>query len=153
LNTPTSTGDQMDTNKKIREYISAFADGELPDADLELAMAALRERDGRDAWSLYHRIGDALRAEPDAPDLSAGFDACLARKLDAEPLPLRRGAARPAAPTDALSRIAPTVAAAVDAVNGSKLSVQPAQAVSAVLAPGASNELPGADAGSSAKRL
>ncbi|MGH8853185.1 MAG: sigma-E factor negative regulatory protein, partial [Telluria sp.] len=67
----------MDTNKKIREYISAFADGELPDADLELALAALREADGQHAWGLYHRIGDALRAEPAPPELSPGFAARL----------------------------------------------------------------------------
>ena len=68
-----ATGKKMDTNKKMRDYISAFADGELPDADLELALAALREADGREAWRLYHEIGDALRAEPAASSLSPGF--------------------------------------------------------------------------------
>ena len=46
----------MDTNRKIREHISALGDGELPEADLELAFAALQEPGGREAWDLYHRI-------------------------------------------------------------------------------------------------
>ena len=58
----------MDTNKKIREHISALGDGELAEADLELAFAALQEPGGREAWDLYHRIGDVLRAQP-VPDL------------------------------------------------------------------------------------
>jgi sigma-E factor negative regulatory protein RseA len=161
LNTPTATDEQMDTNKKIRETISAFADSELPEADQELALAALREADGRDTWSLYHRIGDILRAEPGAADLSPGFEACLAAKLDAEPLPLRRGAAKPALPTDALAAIAPTVVAGVDSVNGAKMAVQPAQSAQPVtaLAPGAPHdggphEGAAAEAGSArAKRL
>lgn len=111
----------MDTNKKIREYISAFADGELPDADLELALAALREPDGRQAWDLYHRIGDALRSEPGEAELSAGFAARLAASLDAEPLPLRRGAGRPPTPADELAAIAPSVVAGAEVLNGSKL--------------------------------
>lgn len=126
MNTPTSAGTQMDTNKKMREYISAFADGELPDADLELALAALREPDGQAAWELYHRIGDALRDEPGASSLSPGFAARLAGKLDAESVPLRRAAGKPASSTDALAVIAPAVAAGADAANGSKLAVAPA---------------------------
>ena len=83
----------MDTNKKIREHISALSDGELPDADVELAFAALHEADGRQAWELYHHIGDVLRAQP-SPDLSSEFQAKLAARLAAEPLPLRRAASR-----------------------------------------------------------
>jgi len=79
----------MDTNKKNREFISALSDGELPDIDLELAMAALDGPDGQQAWGLYHRIGDALRAEA-TPDLSPGFSERLAARLAAEPLPGKR---------------------------------------------------------------
>lgn len=111
----------MDTNKKIREYISAFADGELPDADLELALAALRDADGRQAWDLYHRIGDALRSEPGQAELSPGFAQRLAGRLAAEPVPLRRGAGRPATPADELAAIAPSVVAGADILNGNKL--------------------------------
>jgi sigma-E factor negative regulatory protein RseA len=73
----------MDTNKKIREHISALKDGELSESDLELAFAALHSEDGRQAWEVYHRIGDVMRAEASA-DLSLGFTARLAARLDAE---------------------------------------------------------------------
>jgi sigma-E factor negative regulatory protein RseA len=90
----------MDTNKKNREYISALMDGETPDADQELAMAALGGPDGQQAWDTYHHIGDILRAEATA-ELSPGFAERLAARLVAEPLPNKRtaGAAEPAAGT------------------------------------------------------
>jgi len=127
-----ATGKQMDTNKKMRDYISAFADGELPEADLELALAALREADGREAWRLYHEVGDALRAEPVSSELSPGFAERLAARLAAEPTPLRRGAGRAALPTDALARIAPGVVAGADAANGAQVV---AQSVTTLAAP------------------
>jgi sigma-E factor negative regulatory protein RseA len=79
----------MDTHKKIREHISALSDGELSAADLELAFAALQAADGQLAWNSYFRIGDVLRAQA-TPELSDHFDAALASRLDAEPLPIRR---------------------------------------------------------------
>jgi len=85
----------MDTNKKLREHISALKDGALPEADLELALAALQGSDGRQAWELYHLIGDSLRDAPAhaaAPALSPAFRARLAERLAAEPPPLRRAA-------------------------------------------------------------
>ncbi|WP_075792290.1 sigma-E factor negative regulatory protein [Massilia putida] len=82
----------MDTNKKNRELISALSDGEIPDGDQELALAALDTPDGEQAWALFHHVGDVLRAAP-APDLSPGFAEKLAARLDAEPLPAKRGAA------------------------------------------------------------
>lgn len=124
MNRPTATGYQMDTNKKIREYISAFADGELPDADLELALAALREADGQQTWDLYQRIGDALRGEPVGAELPPGFALRLADRLAAEPTPLRRGAGRPATAADALAEIAPAVVAGAESLNGSKMAGQ-----------------------------
>lgn len=81
----------MDTHKKIREHISAFADGATPDADVELALAALQSEDGRRTWALYHTIGDVLRADPGA-SLSAGFGAGMAERLAQEPLPGKRAA-------------------------------------------------------------
>ena len=87
----------MDTNRKLREHISAFKDGELPDADVELALAAMHGSDGQLAWSLYHLIGDTLRQTDGAgaatvplPGLSPAFGARLAQRLAAEPLPVRR---------------------------------------------------------------
>lgn len=74
----------MDTHKKLREHISALADGELSDSERELALAALATPTGQAAWRAYHLAGDALRAVPDA-GLSAQFDARLAARLAAEP--------------------------------------------------------------------
>ncbi len=92
----------MDTNKKNREYVSALMDGEIPESDLELAMAALGGQDGQQAWDTWHRIGDVLRAEAGA-DLSAGFSERLAARLAAEPLPSKRSAtAADAAATTAI---------------------------------------------------
>src|SRR5206468_6944596 len=81
----------MDTNKKNREVISALSDGALLDIDQELAMAALDGPEGQQAWELYHRIGDVLRAEA-TPDLSPDFTERLAARLAAEPLPAKRAA-------------------------------------------------------------
>lgn len=81
----------MDTNKKNRELISALCDGEIPDVDQELALAALDTPDGRQAWERFHQIGDVLRADP-APDVSPGFAERLAARLAAEPLPGKRAA-------------------------------------------------------------
>ena len=82
---------QMDTQKKIREHISALSDGELATSDLELAFAALRAADGEQAWNTYHRIGDVLRAQA-TPDLSDDFAERLAARLAGEPSPARRAA-------------------------------------------------------------
>jgi sigma-E factor negative regulatory protein RseA len=79
----------MDTQKKMRQHISSLSDGEQPDADLELALAALQSDDGQQAWHTYHRIGDVLRAQA-TPELSDGFADQLAERLRAEPAPGKR---------------------------------------------------------------
>ena len=76
----------MDTQKKMRELVSALVDGEISDADLELAFASLMSPEGQQAWATYHQIADALR-HPDTPSMSDDFTARLAARLDAEPLP------------------------------------------------------------------
>jgi sigma-E factor negative regulatory protein RseA len=81
----------MDTDKKLREHISALADGELPDSERELALAALDSEAGRAAWQAYQLTGDVLRATAGA-ELSDGFKARLAARLAAEP-PHQRAAA------------------------------------------------------------
>lgn len=101
----------MDTNKKLREQISAMKDGALPEADLELALAALQGSDGRQAWDLYHLIGDTLRDAPEltpAPALSPDFRARLAERLAGEAPPLRRAttAAEPTGLAAVLARSA-----------------------------------------------
>lgn len=73
----------MDTDKKLREHISALADGELPDSERELAFAALDSEAGQAAWRAYHLTGAVLRATPGA-ELSDGFSARLAARLAAE---------------------------------------------------------------------
>lgn len=101
----------MDTNKKLREQISALTDGALPDAELELALAALQGSDGRHAWDLYHLIGDSLREESASattPSLSPNFRARLAERLAAEAPPLRRAAVN-TLPTGLAAVLAKTV--------------------------------------------
>lgn len=80
----------MDTSKRLRENISALADGELPDSERELALAALAGEDGRAAWRAYQMIGDTLRADASGT-LSDDFAARLGHRLAAEP-PLAGGA-------------------------------------------------------------
>lgn len=74
----------MDTDKKLREHISALADGELPDSERELVLAALDTGAGQAAWRAYHLIGGVLRGAA-AGDLSDAFSAGLAARLAAEP--------------------------------------------------------------------
>jgi sigma-E factor negative regulatory protein RseA len=95
----------MDTNKKIREHISALGDGELSASDLELAFAALHSEDGHQAWEVYHRIGDVLRAQA-SPDLSPGFSERLAARLAAEPDHGKRQGATPAEQDSAPAQVA-----------------------------------------------
>ncbi|MBA5608353.1 sigma-E factor negative regulatory protein [Duganella sp. FT3S] len=85
----------MDTSKRLRENISALADGELPDGERELALAALAGEDGRAAWRAYQMIGDTLRADASGA-LSDEFAARLGHRLAAEP-PLAGGAPAPLA--------------------------------------------------------
>jgi sigma-E factor negative regulatory protein RseA len=75
----------MDTNDMNQEQISALADGELNDTQIDTAMAALRQPAARDAWETYHQIGDVLRSEEMGISLSAGFAARMAARLEAEP--------------------------------------------------------------------
>jgi len=102
----------MDMTKKTRELISALCDDEIPEADQELALAALDGEDGRQAWDLYHRIGDGVRAADalraaSVPDPSPGFTSRLAERLAAEPLPGKRtGAGDGADPTAQLGAVA-----------------------------------------------
>lgn len=76
----------MKTMNMTREQISAFADNELSDGHLDIALSALRQQDGRDAWNLYHQIGDALRSDDLNAQLSTDFSAKIFARLDAEPI-------------------------------------------------------------------
>lgn len=75
----------MNTTNMTREQISAFADNELSDGHLDITLAALRQQDGREAWSFYHKIGDALRSDDLNLQPDAAFTARIFASLDAEP--------------------------------------------------------------------
>lgn len=72
----------MDTLKSLHENISALADGELPESELELTLAALNDPDARLAWQAYHLIGDVLRCAEPRPGLD--FAARVAARLAAQ---------------------------------------------------------------------
>jgi sigma-E factor negative regulatory protein RseA len=76
----------MKTIEMSREQISAFADGELVEAHIDLALAALRQPEAQRTWDLYHQIGDTLRSEEMAFSLSDDFAAKMSARLAAEPL-------------------------------------------------------------------
>ena len=103
-------GPIMDTHTRLHETISALADGELPASELELAFAAVDTPSGRQAWEAYRLIGDALRSEQCGHVLSAQFDARLAQRLAAEPMP-----DGPVAQAEPLPPLSATVVPAGDA--------------------------------------
>jgi sigma-E factor negative regulatory protein RseA len=75
----------MDTKNTMQENISAFADGEGEEGQIEAVLAALRTPEGKAAWEDYHRIGDALRSDDMAFALSDDFTSKLMARLDDEP--------------------------------------------------------------------
>lgn len=81
----------------MRERISAFADGELPDEQIDQVLGDLNTPTGRAFWHACHSTREALKGSGllPAPDLSAGFDARFAARLANEPTVM---AARPSAP-------------------------------------------------------
>jgi sigma-E factor negative regulatory protein RseA len=114
----------METKNMTQERISALLDNELPDEQLNLAFAALRQAEGLAAWDVYHQIGDVLRSDDMAHEFSSDFNARLMARLEAEPTivapqpqmqpQLQPMAAAGGARTRALRRFAaPTVVAAV----------------------------------------
>lgn len=76
----------MNTKEMTQEQISALADGELSSAYVDMALAALRQTEGRDTWDVYHQIGDILRSDDMALKMSSDFSARIAARLDAEPI-------------------------------------------------------------------
>ncbi len=89
----------METKDMTQEQISALLDSELGDAYIEVTLASLRRSEGRATWDVYHQIGDVLRSEDMAHELSGGFTAGLLARLDEEPpilAPPKQGGAQPA---------------------------------------------------------
>lgn len=83
----------MNTKTSMQERISAFADGELAESEVEIVLKDLQTPAGRAAWDEYHRIGDLARSEDMNVPLSAGFSARMAARLEAEPTILAPAAA------------------------------------------------------------
>jgi sigma-E factor negative regulatory protein RseA len=103
----------MNTNL-TREQISAFVDNELPDAHIDVALAALRRDEARETWNLYHQIGDALRSDDLNVRISADFNARMFARLEAEPTIIAPAAAPAQKPYRRLAM--PGMAAAAVAV-------------------------------------
>lgn len=75
----------MNTKIMTQEQISAFSDGEIADSHVELVLASLRQDESRATWDAYHHIGDVLRSDEMAFDLSSDFSARMAARLEKEP--------------------------------------------------------------------
>lgn len=78
----------MNKNLKQREHLSALADGALHGDELAQAFDLAQQPEGREAWHLYHLVGDVLRS----PELASGTDSRdflsrLRQNLAAEPAP------------------------------------------------------------------
>ena len=71
---------------QIREQVSAFLDGELPNSETELLLKRLtRDPELRESFGRYALIGEGLRGGSQAR-LSRGFPARVNRAIDGEPL-------------------------------------------------------------------
>ncbi len=75
----------MNTNKMSREQISALADNELAESQLDMALATLRQPEEQMAWDVYHQIGDVLRSDDMAIAMRPDFASRMAVRLAAEP--------------------------------------------------------------------
>jgi negative regulator of sigma E activity len=75
-------------SEQIREQVSAFFDGELPNSETELLLKRLtREAELRESFGRYALIGEALRGSNPGV-LSKGFAARINKAIDGEPLPV-----------------------------------------------------------------
>lgn len=82
-------------SEQIREQVSAFLDGELPDSETELLLKRLmRDQELRQSFGRYALIGETLRGASTA-SFSLTFAARVNRSIDGEPaapaLPAARG--------------------------------------------------------------
>jgi sigma-E factor negative regulatory protein RseA len=73
-------------SEQIREQVSAFLDGELPNSETELLLKRLtRDQELRESFGRYALIGESLRGGTHAR-LSQGFPGRVNRAIDGEPL-------------------------------------------------------------------
>jgi sigma-E factor negative regulatory protein RseA len=74
-------------SEQIREQVSAFLDGELPNAETELLLKRLaRDAELRESFGRYALIGEACRGAPHE-HLTRGLTARINRAIDGEPKP------------------------------------------------------------------
>jgi sigma-E factor negative regulatory protein RseA len=72
-------------SEQIREQVSAFLDGELPNSETELLLKRLtRDAELRESFGRYALIGESLRGGGTAR-LSQGFTSRVNRAIDGEP--------------------------------------------------------------------
>lgn len=76
----------MNMKKMTQEHISAFVDAELADQEITAILSALRSPEQRQAWDVYHRIGDVLRSEDLACEMRPSAQARMTALLEAEPV-------------------------------------------------------------------
>jgi sigma-E factor negative regulatory protein RseA len=73
-------------SEQIREQVSAFLDGELPNSETELLLKRLaRDAELRESFGRYALIGETLRGAGRVP-LSRGFAARVNRAINGEPV-------------------------------------------------------------------
>jgi sigma-E factor negative regulatory protein RseA len=74
-------------SEQIREQVSAFLDGELPDSETELLLKRLtRAGELRESFGRYALIGEAIRGASHAY-LTRGFSGRVNLAIDGEPVP------------------------------------------------------------------
>jgi sigma-E factor negative regulatory protein RseA len=74
-------------SEQIREQVSAFLDGELPNTETELLLKRLtRDAELRESFGRYALIGEALRGTSPGV-LSKSFASRVNRAIDGEPMP------------------------------------------------------------------
>ena len=85
-------------SEQIREQVSAFLDGELPDSETELLLKRLT-RDGelRESFGRYALIGEAVRGGTSSL-MTRGFAGRVNLAIDGEPIPASGYAPRSRAP-------------------------------------------------------
>ena len=85
-------------SEQIREQVSAFLDGELPDSETELLLKRLT-RDGelRESFGRYALIGEAVRG-PSLSLMTKGFAGRVNLAIDGEPIPANGQVPQPRAP-------------------------------------------------------
>jgi len=85
-------------SEQIREQVSAFLDGELPNSETELLLKRLtRDAELRESFGRYALIGDALRG-PARGLLTKGFSARVNLAIDGEPAAILGPVAQDRAP-------------------------------------------------------